>query len=69
VARPASGEGESEASVFRLDDDGARAERISAKFGKASVNEIHVVSGLAPGDRIIVSDISRWSAYDELRIR
>jgi HlyD family secretion protein len=69
VARPASGESDSDASVFRLEADGSRAERVSAKFGKASVNEIHVVSGLAPGDRIIVSDISRWNAYDELRIR
>jgi HlyD family secretion protein len=69
VARPASGESDSEASVFRLEEDGSRAERIPARFGKASVNEIHVVSGLAPGDRIIVSDISQWNAYDELRIR
>lgn len=69
VARPASGEADSEASVFRVEEDSSRAERVTARFGKASVNEIHVVSGLAPGDRIIVSDISQWSAYDELRIR
>ncbi|MGH8285471.1 MAG: efflux RND transporter periplasmic adaptor subunit, partial [Steroidobacteraceae bacterium] len=69
VARPAYGEPESDVSVFKVATDGERAERVSAKFGKASVNEIHVVSGLEPGDRIIVSDISQWSAYDELRIR
>jgi HlyD family secretion protein len=69
VARPASGEADSDASVFKLDAEGSRAERVTAKFGKASVNEIHVVAGLAPGDRIIVSDISQWNAYDELRIR
>lgn len=69
VARPATGEPESQASIFRLDPNGDRAERITARFGKASVNEIHVVSGLAPGDRIIVSDTSQWSSHDELRIR
>jgi HlyD family secretion protein len=69
VARPAYGEPESDVSLFKVDPDGTRAERITAKLGKASVNEIHVVSGLEPGDRIIVSDISQWNAYDELRIR
>jgi len=68
-ARPAAGEPDSKISVFRLDPDGSRAERVAATFGKASVNEIHVISGLEPGDRIIVSDTSKWSAYDELRIR
>ncbi|MGQ0833820.1 MAG: efflux RND transporter periplasmic adaptor subunit [Gammaproteobacteria bacterium] len=69
VARPAYGEPESDVSVFRVAADGERAKRVTAKLGKASVNEIHVVAGLEPGDRIIVSDISQWSAYDELRIR
>lgn len=69
VARPASGEPESKASVFRVEPDGSRAERVTATFGKASVNEIHVLAGLAPGDRIIVSDTTRWTAHDELRIR
>jgi HlyD family secretion protein len=69
VARPAGGEPDSKVSLFKLDADGTRARRTSAQFGKASVNEILVKSGLAPGDRIIVSDTTQWSAYDELRIR
>lgn len=69
VARPANGEAEADVSVFRLTADGTRAQRVTARFGKASVNEVHVLAGLEPGDRIIVSDISRWRAYDELRIR
>jgi hypothetical protein len=39
------------------------------QLGKASVNEVQVIAGLAAGDRIIVSDVSQWSASDELRIR
>ncbi|HEV7714880.1 MAG TPA: HlyD family efflux transporter periplasmic adaptor subunit [Steroidobacteraceae bacterium] len=69
VARPATGEPESEASVFKVEPGGGRAKRISVRLGKASVNEILVLSGLNAGDRIIVSDISQWSASDELRIR
>lgn len=69
VARPATGDPESKVSVFKLDADGAHALRTSVQLGKASVNEILVVGGLSAGDRIIVSDISQWSASDELRIR
>jgi HlyD family secretion protein len=69
VARPAFGEPESEVSVFKLDAGGSHARRVPVKFGKESVNEIQVVSGLEPGDQIIVSDISQWSHYDELHIR
>ncbi len=69
VARPATGEPESKVSVFKVDADGAHAHRTPVQLGKASVKEIQVVAGLAAGDHIIVSDVSRWSASDELRIR
>jgi HlyD family secretion protein len=69
VARPAAGDPESRASLFKVDADGSRAHRVTVQLGKASVSEIQVIAGLAPGDRIIVSDVSQWSASDELRIR
>ncbi len=69
VARPATGDPESKASVFKVDADGAHAQRIAVHLGKASVNEVQVIAGLKAGDRIIVSDVSQWSASDELRIR
>jgi HlyD family secretion protein len=69
VARPVYGEPEAKTGVFKLDADGSRARRVVVQFGKESVNEILVVSGLAPGDQIIVSDVSQWSNYDELRLR
>jgi HlyD family secretion protein len=69
VARPAAGDPESRASLFKVDADGSRAHRVTVQLGKASVSEIQVMAGLAPGDRIIVSDVSQWSASDELRIR
>jgi HlyD family secretion protein len=69
VARPATGDAESQASVFKLDADGTHARRIAVQLGKASVSEVQVLAGLVAGDRIIVSDVSQWSASDELRIR
>jgi HlyD family secretion protein len=69
VTRPATGDPESKASVYKLDADGARARRIAVQLGKASVNEVQVLAGHTAGDRIIVSDVTQWSASDELRIR
>jgi HlyD family secretion protein len=69
VQRPVIGDPESKASVFKVDADGSSAHRVTVQLGKASVSEIQVIAGLAPGDRIIVSDVSQWSASDELRIR
>jgi len=39
------------------------------KFGTSSVNEIVVVSGLKEGDRVVLSDMSAWDAYDRVRLR
>jgi HlyD family secretion protein len=69
VTRPSTGEPESRTNVFKIDTDGSHAHRVAVQLGKASVNEVQVLAGLAAGDRIIVSDVSQWSATDELRIR
>jgi hypothetical protein len=33
------------------------------------VNTVEVVSGLAAGDQVILSDLSRWENVDRLKIR
>jgi hypothetical protein len=33
------------------------------------VNSVEVVSGLQPGDEVILSDLSRWDGVERLRIR
>lgn len=66
VARPAIGEAHMTTAVFKISDDEAR--RVTVKFGRAALKDIEIVSGLAAGDQIILSDISRWDGIDRLRI-
>jgi hypothetical protein len=68
VGRPAYGQPESTVGLFKLDPGGDEAQRVSVKLGRASVNTIEVVSGLQPGDRVIVSDMSRFDNANKVRI-
>jgi HlyD family secretion protein len=68
VGRPAFGQERSTVGVFRLDSNGSLATRIPVQFGRSSVNTIEIVSGLQPGDRVILSDMSNWDSTDRVRI-
>lgn len=69
VGRPAYAQPEGQASIWKLVDDGTAAVRVPVRLGRASVNTIEVVDGLAPGDEIILSDLSRWDGAERLRLR
>ncbi len=68
VGRPAFGNENSTISLFKLDPDGKYATRVSVKVGRASVNEIQILSGLKAGDTVILSDMSRWDNVDRIRL-
>ena len=44
------------------------AERVAVELGRASARSIEIVRGLNPGDRIVLSDMSRWEGKDRLRV-
>lgn len=69
VARPAIARPDSQLRLFRLSADGKSAERVPVRFGRASVALIEVLEGLAPGDRVLLSDTSVWDKYDRIRLR
>ena len=69
VGRPAYGQPESTVGLFRLTPDGSSAARVRVTLGRASVNAVEVVRGLAPGDRVIISDVSQYDAQDRVRIK
>ena len=51
-------------------DDGAKgANRVNVKLGRASVNTIEVKDGLRVGDRVILSDMSQYDAYDRVKLK
>lgn len=69
VLRPPQAQADARTGVFRLTADGQHAERVTIRFGASSVNRIQVLEGLQEGDRILVSDVSRWDDEPRLRIR
>jgi len=68
VGRPAFGNPDSTISLFKYDPDGKTAERTQVKVGKASVTQIQILSGLKEGDRVILSDMSRYDNTDKVRL-
>jgi HlyD family secretion protein len=68
VQRPAIGEARSSTTVFKITADG-EAVRVPVTFGRASVDRIEVTAGLAEGDRVILTDMTRWDGNDRLRLK
>jgi RND family efflux transporter MFP subunit len=68
VGRPAFGNENSTISLFRMDPAGKTASRVPVKVGRASVTQIQVLDGLKEGDRVILSDMSRYDNTDKVRL-
>jgi HlyD family secretion protein len=68
VGRPAFGNENSTISLFKIDPDGKTATRAQVKVGRASVTQIQVLEGLKEGDRVILSDMSRYDNTDKVRL-
>jgi HlyD family secretion protein len=68
VGRPAFGTENSTISLFKIDPDGKGASRVQVKVGKASVTQIQILQGLKEGDRVILSDMSRYDQTDRIRL-
>lgn len=68
VGRPAFGQPNSTVSLFKLDENGKGASRVQVKLGRVSVNTVEIVEGLQPGDKVILSDMSTWDAFNRIRL-
>ena len=69
VGHPAIGNENSTISLFRLAPDGKYATRVPVKIGRASVNSIQIIGGLQVGDKVILSDMSRWDSADRVKLQ
>jgi multidrug efflux pump subunit AcrA (membrane-fusion protein) len=69
VGRPAFGQEKSQITLFRLNDSGDEADRVKVRLGKSSVNTVEILEGLKPGDKVILSDMSAWDAFDRVRLK
>ena len=68
VGRPVNVPADGKACVFKVLAGGAGAARTPVEFGRGSAGTIEVRGGLEAGDQVVLSDMSRWEAYDRIRI-
>ncbi len=68
-ARPADASANSQASVFVIEPGGQYARRVRVRYGRLSGPLIQIVSGLSPGDQVIVTDMSKWNASPRVRLQ
>ena len=69
VGRPVFGRSNSQVALFKLEPDGHSAKKVPVQLGAASVNLIEVKSGLQPGDKVIVSDMSQYDGVAVVGLR
>lgn len=68
VGRPIHAREESLMGLFKLEEDGTHASRVQAQVGKISGSTIEIRSGLTEGDKVVLSDMAAWNAYDRIRL-
>jgi HlyD family secretion protein len=68
IARPAGATDGSTIDVFKVVDGGSRAVRVRVRLGQGSSDRVQVLSGVAPGDTVIVSDMSTYIDQSQLRL-
>lgn len=54
--------------VFVMAADGATAERRPIRTGRRNAEQIEIVSGLAPGERVITSSYAGWNTIQRIRL-
>jgi HlyD family secretion protein len=68
VGRPAIGQPNQMVQLFKLVKDGKEAVRVPVKLGRSSVTTIEILSGLKPGDQVILSDTSAQDDFERIRL-
>jgi HlyD family secretion protein len=69
TGRPAYGQPNSTVGMFKLVEGGRYAVRVPVKVGRTSVNAIEIVQGLAAGDSVILSDMSRYDNVERVKLK
>ena len=69
VGRPVFGQSNSRVMLFKLEPDGHSAKKVPVQFGATSVNLIEIKSGLQPGDKVIISDMSQYDGVAAIVLR
>jgi len=68
VGKPVQGSSQGKVGLFKLARNGKEAVQVPVQLGRASVGTIEILEGLRAGDRVILSDMSRWEMHDRVRL-
>jgi len=69
VTRPANINPGATARLFKVDPATRTLIRVPVQFGAMSATDIQVTAGLAEGDQIVLSEMTKWDQHDHLRLR
>jgi hypothetical protein len=69
VGRPVIGRSNSQVMLFKIEPDGHSAKKVPVQLGAASVNVVEIKSGLQPGDKVIISDMSQYDGVTAIVLR
>ncbi len=69
VGRPSFGQEQGSVGMFKVSADGKEAVRVTVKLGRNSVNTVEILEGLQPGDKVILSDMSQYDAFERVRLK
>jgi multidrug efflux pump subunit AcrA (membrane-fusion protein) len=69
LGRPAGAQPGKDALLFKLVAAGDEARRTPVRLGRMSARFVEVLSGLSPGDHVVLSETSQWDLWDHVRIR
>jgi hypothetical protein len=69
TGRPSVAQENATVQLFRVDAGGNGAQRVQVRIGRTSVNAVEIVSGLQPGDRVVLSELSLPDGTERFRLK
>jgi HlyD family secretion protein len=69
VSRPTYGQAESVVGLFKIPPGSSTAVRASVRLGRGSAGSVEVLSGLNPGDVVILSDMSQYEISERVKLK
>jgi HlyD family secretion protein len=69
MGRPVSAKANSQGRIFKIIDNGKEAEQVHVEYGRVSVSTVQVLSGLKPGDTVILSYMTPYEQFNRLEIK
>ncbi|MBA3670586.1 MAG: HlyD family efflux transporter periplasmic adaptor subunit [Gemmatimonadaceae bacterium] len=69
LGRPAYGRAGGTVRLFRIVPNSGRAERVDVQLGRTTSTRAEIISGLAVGDSVVISDMSPYITETSIRLK